>query len=221
MITIGIIEDDWALRQSISDYISRYNDLQLLFSCNCIEKWLVHLEADPEVPKMVFLDIGLPGISGLKAISIIKKDYPETILIIITGDSSIESIWDAILNGANGYLLKPFSLLQLREQIDIIEAGGAALSPNIAEKLIRNINQKNNNPATIHLLTSRQNDVLELLIKGLTYKEISNILNVSTATVNDHIKKIYIKMCVNSKSELICKVLNNKLFAGDGIFLHN
>ena len=211
MITIGIIEDDPALRMSIVDFIDFDTDLLLIFSCNSIEKWIVHLENEKENPFILFLDIGLPGISGLKAISIIKKAYPETILIVISGDSSFESIWEAITNGANGYLLKPFSLKEFKQQIEIVKSGGAALSPNIAENLLRGLNpgisatsNKNNS------LTLRQNEVVEYLVKGLTYKEISNILRISTTTVNDHIKKIYLKMGVNSKSELVNKILTNR-----------
>jgi DNA-binding NarL/FixJ family response regulator len=211
-ITIGIIEDNQSLRLSLCDYIEMDNDLLLLFSYNSIEKWLAHLEQYSDAPDMLFLDIGLPGISGLKAISVIKKAYPITKLIVISGDSSEDSVWEAITNGANGYLLKPFSLKDFKQQINIINTGGAAISPLIAEKLIRSLNNnipvenKNNS-----LLTARENHVLEQLIKGLTYKEIANILRISLSTVNDHIKNIYIKMKVNSKTELVAKVLSNNI----------
>jgi DNA-binding NarL/FixJ family response regulator len=207
MITIGIIEDDRILRASIVDFINMDKSLSVTFSCSSIEKWIAHVEHDVDIPNILFLDLGLPGVSGLKAISIIKKTYPDTLLIVISGDSSIESIWEALSSGANGYLMKPFSLPQLREQIEIIKSGGAVLSPNIAEKLIRNIHPKDTPTLMSQILTLRQNEVLELLLKGLTYKEISNLLVISTATVNDHIKKIYLKMEVNSKAELLAKYL--------------
>ncbi len=211
MIKIGIIEDDPALRRSIVDFIDIDTDLFLSFSCNSIEKWITHFENEKENPFILFLDIGLPGISGLKAISIIKKAYPATILIVISGDSSFESIWEAITNGANGYLLKPFSLKEFKQQIEIVKAGGAVLSPNIAEKLLRSLNPgiSDDNKKNSYL-TSRQNEVVEYLVKGLTYKEIANILRISITTVNDHIKKIYLKMGVNSKSELVNKVLTSR-----------
>ncbi len=212
MITVGIIEDNQALRTGIEEFVSQNNNMRILFSCNSVEKWLMHYDQDTEGPYVLFLDIGLPGISGLKAISVIKNKYPDTKLVVITGDSSKESVWEAITSGADGYLLKPFSLKEISQQIDIIQNGGAALSPLIAEKLIHRINA-NNKPAREGknlLLTRRENDVLEQLVKGLSYKEVANILKISFATVNDHIKNIYYKMGVNSKSELIAKVLSNR-----------
>jgi DNA-binding NarL/FixJ family response regulator len=212
MITVGIIEDNLALRTGIEEFVSQNNDMRIVFSCNSVEKWLMHHDQNPESPYVLFLDIGLPGISGLKAISVIKDKYPDTKLVVITGDDSRESVWEAITSGADGYLLKPFSLKEISHQIDIIQNGGAALSPMVAEKLIHRINA-NTRPAREGknlLLTRRENDVLEQLVKGLSYKEVANILQISFATVNDHIKNIYFKMGVNSKSELIAKVLSGR-----------
>ena len=212
MVTVGLIEDNQTLRKSIEDFIGIDNDLHLLFSCNSIEKWLLHFEKDSTVPFILFLDLGLPGISGLKAISVFKANYPETKLIVISGDSSNESVWEAITSGAHGYLLKPFSLKEIKQQIAIIQNGGAALSPQIAEKLIQQIGSNNSvkQQDTVKQLTKRENEVLEQLIKGLSYKEVSQLLNISATTVNDHIKNIYSKMGVNSKSELIIRVLKSR-----------
>ena len=213
VITIGIIEDNNSLRLSLEDFIAIDKELLLIFSSNSIEKWLKHLKQNTEAPFLLLLDIGLPGISGLKAISVIRKAYPQTKLIVISGDSSKDSVWEAITNGANGYLLKPFSLKELKMQIGVLMSGGAAISPIIAEKLIASLNNTSPTENTDNpLLTIRENHVLEQLIKGLTYKEISNILRISSTTVNDHIKNIYTKMKVNSKSELIAKVLNKNAF---------
>ena len=213
MVTVGLIEDNQTLRKSIEDFIEMDNDMHLLFSCNSIEKWLLHFEKDATVPFILFLDLGLPGISGLKAISVFKANYPETKLIVISGDSSNESVWEAITSGAHGYLLKPFSLKEIKQQLTIIKNGGAALSPHIAEKLIQQIGSANNTIAkqqeTVKL-TKRENEVMEQLIKGLSYKEVSQLLNISATTVNDHIKNIYSKMGVNSKSELIIRVLKSR-----------
>jgi len=212
MVTVGIIEDNQALRTGIEEFIFQNNGMRIVFSCNSVEKWLVHYNQDVEPPYVLFLDIGLPGISGLKAISVIKDKYPETKLVVITGDASRESIWEAITTGADGYLLKPFSLKEISQQIAILQNGGAVISPVVAEKLIHRINARTR-PARERknlLLTRRENDVLEQLVKGLSYKEVANILQISFATVNDHIKNIYFKTGVNSKSELIAKVLSSR-----------
>lgn len=212
MVTVGIIEDNQALRTGIEEFISQNNDMRIVFSCNSVEKWLVHYNQDIESPYVLFLDIGLPGISGLKAISVIKDKYPETKLVVITGDASRESIWEAITTGADGYLLKPFSLKEISQQIEILQNGGAVISPVVAEKLIHRINAQTRpaHEGKNLLLTRRENDVLEQLVKGLSYKEVAHILQISFATVNDHIKNIYFKTGVNSKSELIAKVLSSR-----------
>ena len=211
MKSIGIIEDDKQLRNSLEEFIEMNEELTLLFSFNSVEKWLIYVLNENTPPYILFLDIGLPGISGLKAVSVIKKTYPSTYLIVITGDCSNESIWEAITNGADGYLMKPLSLIEIKKQIDVIRSGGAVLSPTIAEKLIKRIN----NLSSIQInskqeLTKREKDVLELLLKGLTYKEVAQILQISSTTVNGYVKILYNKMGVNSKAELVSKVLSNQ-----------
>lgn len=134
---------------------------------------------------------------------------------MISGDSSLESIMEALTKGANGYLLKPFSLKEFYQQIEIVMTGGAVLSPNIAEKIIKSINNKVSVTTDYKSsFTPRQKEVLEYLLIGLSYKEISNLLFLSVTTVNDHIKKIYLKMGVNSKSELANKIFNQRLNQG-------
>jgi DNA-binding NarL/FixJ family response regulator len=134
---------------------------------------------------------------------------------VISGDSSLESIMEALTKGANGYLLKPFSLKEFYQQIEIVMTGGAVLSPNIAEKIIKSINNKVSVTTDYKSsFTPRQKEVLEYLLIGLSYKEISNLLFLSVTTVNDHIKKIYLKMGVNSKSELANKIFNQRLNQG-------
>jgi DNA-binding NarL/FixJ family response regulator len=212
MTSVGIIEDNQIFRSSLEQFIAQDNSLYLLFSCNSIEQWLSHFEKNPEIPSLLFLDLGLPGISGLKAISFIRNSYPDTKIVVITSDNSQDTIWEAITNGANGFLLKPFAVREIKQQIDVIKCGGAAISPEAAQKLILQLNARSAAPRTEDqgLLTPRESEVLEQLVKGMSYKEVSNMLNISFDTVNGHIKRIYVKMGVNSKSELIAKVLMNK-----------
>jgi DNA-binding NarL/FixJ family response regulator len=214
MYSIGLIDDDRIFCAGFEDFIHLYNDLTLAFVHNSIEKWNSHLNSLQEPPFFIFLDIGLPGISGLNAISIIKERCPNTKIIILSGNHSTDVFWQALCNGADGYLLKPVSFKEIRKQIDIIIGGGAVLSPGMAKYLISRINSggQDTKKTEGYSLTKREKDVLQHLVKGFTYKEVSNILNISTATVNDHIKKLYIKMDVNSKSELILKVLKDANF---------
>jgi len=210
MKQIGIIEDDNNLRSSIEAFIEIDEDFELMFSFESVEKWQAEYAVMKEPPSLLLIDIGLPGLSGLNAISLFKKVYTEAKIIVITGDDSSNTIWTAISNGADSYVSKPFSLKELKEQISIVCSGGAVLSPQVANTVLEQIrNRSGLTNEQLKILTKREREVVEELINGLTYKEISKILNISSSTVNDHLKSIYQKMSVNSKAELIAKILTN------------
>ena len=120
MYLIGIIEDDVQLRKTMENYISLQQDMSLVFSCNRIEKWISIRQDAGIVPDCVLLDIGLPGISGLDAISIISSYYPGVKILVISGMEDPLVAWQAMMNGANGFLLKPFRLAEMQKQIDEI-----------------------------------------------------------------------------------------------------
>lgn len=207
MITVGIIEDDRSLRRNLEAFIGLEKDLLISFSCNSMEDFLETRNTLNE-PFIVFIDLGLPGISGLEGITFIREKWAETHLVVITGNDDDDVIFDCIQRGANGYLLKPFKIEELRKNIDIIRSGGALITPDVAMKLFRKIHRPQerfeDNTAN---LTPRENGVVNELLKGLTYKEIAIALGISPTTVNDHLKNVYFKMGVRTKSELIAKVL--------------
>ena len=207
MITVGIIEDDRSLRRNLETFIGMEKDLEITFSCNSMEDFLEKRSALDE-PYIVFIDLGLPGISGLEGITFIREKWADVHLVVITGNDDDAVIFDCIQRGANGYLLKPFKIAELRKNIDIIRSGGALITPDVALKLFRKIHKPQerfeDNTAN---LTPRENGVVNELLKGLTYKEIAAVLGISPTTVNDHLKNVYYKMGVRTKSELIAKVL--------------
>jgi DNA-binding NarL/FixJ family response regulator len=210
MRQIGIIEDDNNLRDSIKAFIEIDDELELIFAFNSVEKWQDEHIIVKQTPSLLLIDIGLPGLSGLNAISLFKKVYPDVKIIVITGDGSSNTIWAAISNGADGYVSKPFSLKELKEQISIVCLGGAVLSPQIANTVLEQIrNRSGLINEQLKILTKREREVVEELVKGLTYKEISQVLNITSSTVNDHLKSVYQKMSVKSKAELIAKILTN------------
>jgi DNA-binding NarL/FixJ family response regulator len=211
MTKIGIIEDDAALRKNLEYLFHLTDEFKVVFSISNIEKILANL--DTETPSFIFLDINLPGISGLDGLSVLKKKYPESNIILISGESENDIIWKGLSNGAKGYLIKPISFETIKEQIEIIQKGGAFMTPEVAKKLLDKVNtvteQKTSSQKIIGL-TKKENEVVQQIIKGLSYKEVSIMLSISYSTVNDHLKNIYKKMNVNSKSELICKILENQ-----------
>ena len=125
-----------------------------------------------------------------------------------TGNDNESVIFDCIQRGANGYILKPFNINDLIKNIDIIRNGGALITPDVAMKLFKKIHKPQDTYQDVtDNLTTREKDVVNELLKGLTYKEIAAVLGISASTVNDHLKNIYIKMEVRTKSELISKLL--------------
>lgn len=211
MYLIGIIEDDVQLRKTMENYISLQQDMSLVFSCNRIEKWISIRQDAGIVPDCVLLDIGLPGISGLDAISIISSYYQGVKILVISGMEDPLIAWQAMMNGANGFLLKPFRLAEMQKQIEVLKSGGTVLDPETMTGLIQTARTRfNSNGSTDRFhefgLTQREIQVAELLVAGSSYKEISTILNVSYTTVNEHIKNIYKKVKVNSKMAFINRV---------------
>ncbi|WP_438945263.1 response regulator [Sediminibacterium sp.] len=208
MYLIGIIEDDVQLRKTMENYISLQQDMSLVFSCNRIEKWISIRQDAGIVPDCVLLDIGLPGISGLDAISIISSYYPGVKILVISGMEDPLIAWQAMMNGANGFLLKPFRLAEMQKQIEVLKSGGTVLDPETMTGLIQTARTRFNSNGSADRfhefgLTQREIQVAELLVAGSSYKEISTILNVSYTTVNEHIKNIYKKVKVNSKMAFI------------------
>ena len=207
MITLGIIEDDRFLRRNIEECINMVNDVLLIFSYNSMEAFFEKIEETNE-PFIILIDLGLPGISGLEGITYIRKHWNDVHIVVITGNDDENIILDCIQRGANGYLLKPFKIKELLDNIDIIRKGGALITPEVAMKLFNMIHKPRTSfDDDSYGLTTREKGVVEELLKGLTYKEISIALGISSTTVNDHLKSVYIKLGVRSKSELLAKVL--------------
>jgi DNA-binding NarL/FixJ family response regulator len=207
MITIGIIEDDPSLRRNLEAFIVTQKDTYLSFSLNSVEQFLER-KSSYEEPFIVFCDLKLPGISGKEGITFIRQLWSETYIVVITGSDNEETIYDCIERGANGYVVKPFKIQELINQIEIIRNGGALLSPQVALKLFKQIQKQ-----TVALETSnygftpREKQVVDELLKGLSYKEIAQVLGISSTTVNDHLKNVYPKMGVRTKAELMRKIL--------------
>lgn len=211
MTKIGIIEDDAIFRKNLESLFNLTEDYTVVFSISHIEKILTKVDTD--APDFIFLDINLPSISGLNGLSVLKKLFPESNIILISGESENEVIWKGLSNGAKGYLIKPVAFETIKNQIDTIKKGGAFITPDVAKKLLDKVNKVNEQKIVsqkIKNLTKKENEVVQQIIKGLSYKEVAVILSISYSTVNDHLKSIYKKMNVNSKSELISKVLDSQ-----------
>ena len=163
-------------------------------------------------PEIVLMDLNLPGMSGVETVSIIKKDFPETKLIILTVLEDDDNIFNSLKAGADGYLLKKDSLEKLTENILLIREGGAPITPSIAKKIIDYFKTDNNGNSIseINTLTSRELEVLNHISHGLLNKEIADKLFLSIDAIKKIAQNIKEKLQVRNRSEAIKKYLDHK-----------
>ncbi|MEX2368149.1 MAG: response regulator transcription factor [Balneolaceae bacterium] len=210
MAVIGIVEDN----QKIRDLIQRYLDMQDEFSCpvavDSVEDMLEYLGEHP-VPDVLLMDIQLPGMSGIKGIEIIKNKYPSVEIIMLTVYHDSHKIFDSLVAGASGYLLKHTSLPEIKESIRALLDGGAPMTPQIARKVINHFKAPKKEIKPENGLTPREQDIVNGLVDGLSYKLIADRYDISIDTVRAHIRNIYRKLHVNSKAEVIAKSLRGEI----------
>ena len=210
MIEIGIVEDNVKIRDLIQRYLDMQNNLSCKAAVDSVEEMLQYLkEHDP--PDVMLMDIQLPGMSGIQGIGIIKKEYPEIEIIMLTVYHDSHKIFDSLMAGASGYLLKHTSLPEIKESIENLVAGGAPMSPQIARKVIQHFNEPKKKEKPESDLTAREQDIVNGLVDGLSYKLIADRFDISIDTVRAHIRNIYKKLHVNSKAEVIAKSLRGEI----------
>jgi DNA-binding NarL/FixJ family response regulator len=210
MAVIGIVEDN----KKIRDLIQRYLDMQKEMDCpvavDSVEEMLEYLEKHQR-PEVILMDIQLPGMSGIKGMEIIKEKYPEIEIIMLTVYHDSHKIFDSLKAGASGYLLKHTSLPEIKESIENLLKGGAPMSPQIARKVISHFNKEAPKKNEDSMITNREQDIVNGLVDGLSYKMIADRYNISIDTVRAHIRNIYKKLHVNSKAEVITKSLRGEI----------
>lgn len=210
MAIIGIVEDNVKIR----DLIQRYLDMQEGMDCpvakDSVEEMLEYLEKH-QAPNVLLMDIQLPGMSGIKGMEIIKTKYPDIDIIMLTIYHDSHKIFDSLKAGASGYLLKHTSLPEIKESIDNLLKGGAPMSPQIARKVITHFNEQAPKKNPDSMLTDREQDIVNGLVDGLSYKLIADRFDISIDTVRAHIRNIYKKLHVNSKAEVIAKSLRGEI----------
>ncbi|MEI9906961.1 MAG: response regulator transcription factor [Actinomycetota bacterium] len=159
-------------------------------------------------PHIVLMDLNMPGMSGIEATKVIKSEFPDVHIIIISAEEDIRDINSALQAGASGYLLKSVSGLELQEALFTVLAGGSALSPSVAKSLITALRQPTQTAAD---LSAREIQILEMLSTGSTNKHIGEELFLSTRTVEAHVRKIFQKLGVASRTEAVTTAMHRKL----------
>ena len=163
-------------------------------------------------PDVVLMDIDMPGINGIEAVKMIKKEFPELPVMMQTVFDHDEKVFQSILAGATGYMLKKTPPVKLLEAIKEIHEGGAPMTPEIAVKVLQFFRKKEQEKAAIETsLTDREKEILSALVEGLSYKMIADKQQISYHTVNFHIRNIYKKLHVHNVSEAVAKAIRDKI----------
>lgn len=210
MIRIAIIEDVPAIRRSITAYLDAQPDCAVVASCDSVEAFLDWPEADVNVD-VILSDIGLPGMNGIEGIRLFKRKYPDAEIIMLTVFQDEGNIYKALCAGATGYLLKSTPLPEIKESILQITLGEVPMSKAVARKVLEHFNPRRTYGARGDELTARENQVLQAMVEGLSYKMIAGRLDTSLETVRSQVKSIYRKLHVNSKAEAISIAIHRKL----------
>lgn len=204
-ISVCIVEDNNDIRQALEQIISMSSGYTLLGSFPSAEAALIGLPGLK--PGVVLMDINLGGMSGIECVKRLKPEHPEILFMMCTVYEEDEKIFEALAAGANGYILKKTAPSKLLEAIRELADGGAPMSSQIARKVVAAFQGKNNTSADTQLdtLSNRELEILELLAKGMLYKEISARLGIAQETVRKHVYHIYEKLHVNNRVEAVNK----------------
>lgn len=203
---LAIIEDENVILRSLTTFFNTTENFQVTFTAREVEALIAQREAPIDI---LLLDINLLGMSGIQGIPKILENYPDLEIVMLTTFDQNEYIFNALRAGASGYIIKDTPIWDIKKALETILAGGSFMSPGIARKVVQSFNQKNTQ-IKFESLTPRQNEILNALVDGLSYKMIADKLNISEYTTCDHIKAIYRKLQVNSKGEAISLALKHK-----------
>jgi DNA-binding NarL/FixJ family response regulator len=207
MITVSIVEDHGPTRDSLVALLKKAEGI-ICVSDHANGETAVR-ELQKHRPRIVLMDLNLPGMSGVECVSRIKRDLPETDVLMLTAYDDPEPIIDSLRAGASGYLLKSMSLDEITEALQQVVNGGGPMSPSVARKVIDFVvhQPQPKAPQEISTLTPREREILGLLAKGLHYKEIADRSGMSVGNVRNRVHSIYQKLNVQSRTEAVLKFL--------------
>ncbi len=208
-LTVAIIEDQPEIRKGLEILINGTPGYRSTGTFGSMEEALRRL-LHPG-PRLALVDIGLPGMSGIEGIPLLRERCPETTVVVLTVYDDDDRIFGAICAGASGYLLKKTPPAKLLESLSEAAEGGAPMSPEVARRVMSLFSQLRPPPKADHDLTPHEVRLLQLLAEGHNYKTAAIELNVSANTVAFHMKRVYEKLHVHSKSEAVAKALRSQI----------
>lgn len=208
-LRVVIIEDLRDIREGLAALINGTTGYDCVASYGMMETALARIEKDQ--PNIILTDLGLPRMSGIEGIERLRQIFPETPIIALTIYDNDKQIFNALCNGANGYLLKNTPPARLLEALQEAVEGGSPMSPLIAARVVKLFREFRPPDHADYHLTPQETELLRLLIEGHHKKTAAKEMNISFHTVSFHLKNIYEKLQVHSKSEAVAKALREKL----------
>ena len=204
-IRVSIIEDDDWIRENLASQIGRTAGFVCASCYRNGEEAVGGIARDN--PNVILMDIRLPKMSGIECVRKIKPLVPSAQIMMLTVYEDSDKIFDSLLAGASGYLLKRTPQTEIMEAIAEVHRGNSPMSGHIARKVVQYFNQRGNTDKDIEKLSKREREVLDHLAQGIPYKEIADVLSLSIDTIRMHIKGIYGKLHVHSRGEAVAKYL--------------
>ena len=208
-IRVWLVEDNEVFRRSVQRVINGQEKMVCDGSYDSAESTFAALQNNP-APDVILLDVQLPGIDGIAALSKFKEIIPDTRVIILTVFDDAAKIFRAVCAGASGYVLKASGTDKIGESIRQVMRGGAPMTPEVAKKVLDAFANSDLVPGTEggdYGLTAREQEILRLLAEGLLKKEIADALSISVNTVSTHLRRVYDKLHVNTNTGAVAKAL--------------
>jgi DNA-binding NarL/FixJ family response regulator len=209
MNTIWIVEDHAAFRRTLVRVLNAEAGLQCMRDFDSCEKALAALTHD-DAPDLILLDVGLPGMSGLDGIRLIKERAPNTLIVILTVFEDDNKVFRAICAGAAGYLLKTSGVADITQAVRDALAGGSPMTSRIARRVL-DMFSKFAPKQSDYGLSEREKEILQIMTTGLIKKEIADRLSLSIHTVDTYLRRIYEKLEVNTRTGAVAKALKEGL----------
>ena len=199
LLRVIAIENDVQIHEAYRYFFSKYLEFSLVGLYSSVEEAVVSFKET--MPDIIITEVSFPGKLGIDSFNEFRRMNPDVKIIVASEENDFRLIKSAFKNGANGFLTKPLTRKRLKHALYAVKYEGAVLSNDIAAKLIAMFQKKNHS-----LFSKRENQIIDFLCQGATYKSIADQLYVTTSTINFHIQNIYLKLDVNSKSEALEKL---------------
>lgn len=209
VLRVAIIEDQFGIREGLRLLIDGTTGYSCCGCFESMEEALPQIARDP--PDVVLIDIGLPGVSGIDGVRLLKRDHPDLPLVMLTVYGDDKRIFDALCAGASGYLLKKTPPARLLESLKEATSGGAPMSPEVARRVIALFREIRPPEHANYQLTPHETRLLKLLVEGHNFTSAAQELGVTVHAISFHMRSIYEKLHVHSKSEAVAKALRQRI----------